>query len=510
MNSQDRISTVNRVIVRFGSVSFVNSSLGFINSLLIVHAFGVSREIEIYFAATLLVGTIDRIFSVGTTTEILIPSFLQIKEKEGLNTAMLSFSMICNWFIIGSLLITLLVVFSASLMVNLILPGFTADQIDQVADLFCLLAIFIPLKIFNGMCSVPFRALEIYTVHEKTGIVNKIVTMLLLLFLVDSMGVTILVLGIAFGVVLRTTYISYLLWDYGLKYKWLLRSDQFGVRWLFKQVYIPFIQAIGLQVSRWIELAALSLMPEGSMAIYNYVKQLYLNYYSNISKVIGSVFLTEVSTSKNRFNIDIINTYMLKVSLICTVSLSLCISVGQDFLHLLWSSNNFGATDLKLSYYLLVMFFATMLMSMVENLYLRLNVVRGDVGVQYLGSLAILTLTSGLLYFLTGMLGFAAIITVGLIKGLAHLAYSSYVNYSSNTKYFTSLTFVHVLKSMGLLLLTFASTWFIFGLLSLNNQTDSRLIVFCTLSMKSVFVVFTLFLLNRLLNVYRLSYLIKN
>ena len=355
MNSRDRISTVNRVLVRFGSVSLVNSSLGFINSLLIVHAFGVSREIEIYFAATLLVGTIDRIFSVGTTTEILIPSFLQIKEKEGLNMAMLSFSMICNWFIIGSVVVTLLVVTAASSMVDLILPGFAADQIDQVVDLFCLLAVFIPLKIFNGMCSVPFRALEIYTVHEKTGIVNKFITMSLLLFLVDSMGVNILVLGIAFGVVLRSIYISYLLWDYGLKYKLLLRSAQFGVRWLLKQVYIPFIQAIGLQVSRWVELAAFSIMPEGSLAIYNYVKQLYLNYYSNISKVIGSVFLTDVSTSEKQFNVDVIQTYMLKVSLISIASLSLCISAGQDFLHFLWSSNSFSATNLNLAYYLLVM-----------------------------------------------------------------------------------------------------------------------------------------------------------
>ena len=510
MNSRDRISTVNRVLVRFGSVSFVNSSLGFINSLLIVHAFGVSREIEIYFAATLLVGTIDRIFSVGTTTEILIPSFLQIKEKEGLNMAMLSFSMICNWFIIGSVVVTLLVVTAASSMVDLILPGFAADQIDQVVDLFCLLAVFIPLKIFNGMCSVPFRALEIYTVHEKTGIVNKFITMSLLLFLVDSMGVNILVLGIAFGVVLRSIYISYLLWDYGLKYKLLLRSAQFGVRWLLKQVYIPFIQAIGLQVSRWVELAAFSIMPEGSLAIYNYVKQLYLNYYSNISKVIGSVFLTDVSTSEKQFNVDVIQTYMLKVSLISIASLSLCISAGQDFLHFLWSSNSFSATNLNLAYYLLVMFFATMLMSLVENLYLRLNVARGDVRMQYLGSLAILTLTSSLLYFLAGALEFAAVIIVGLIKGFAHLAYSLYVNYSRNTEYFTSLTKIHLLKAVGLVLLTSVVAWFIFGLLLSGNETDSRIIVFFTLIMKSIFVVFTLFLLNRLLSVYPLSYLIKN
>ena len=65
--------------------------------------------------------------------------------------------------------------------------------------------------------------------------------------------------------------------------------------------------------------------------------------------------------------------YMLKVSLISIASLSLCISAGQDFLHFLWSSNSFSATNLNLAYYLLVMFFATMLMSLVENLYLRLN-----------------------------------------------------------------------------------------------------------------------------------------
>ena len=129
---------------------------------------------------------------------------------------------------------------------------------------------------------------------------------------------------------------------------------------------------------------------------------------------------------------------------------------------------------------------------------------------QYLGSLAILTLTSSLLYFLAGALGFTAVIIVGLIKGFAHLAYSLYVNYSRNTEYFTSLTKIHLLKAVGLVLLTSVVAWFIFGLLLSGNETDSRIIVFFTLIMKSIFVVFTLFLLNRLLSVYPLSYLIKN
>ena len=103
------------------------------------------------------------------------------------------------------------------------------------------------------MCSASLGHLK-FIPFMKTGIVNKFITMFASLFLVDSMGVNILVLGIAFGVVLRSIYISYLLWDYGLKYKLLLRSAQFGVRWLLNK-FTSFIQAIGLQVSRWVELA---------------------------------------------------------------------------------------------------------------------------------------------------------------------------------------------------------------------------------------------------------------
>ncbi len=503
-------STTNRVIAGYGGIALLNALLSIANSLLIVHTFGVSKEVEVYFAATLSLATIDRIFSVGTTTEVLIPSFIQLSEEKGQDVAMRFFSLVCNWFIIGSICVSMLAIMLAPLFLNLILPGFTTDEVGEVSDLFRMLAVFIPLKIFNGMSSIPFRALKIYTVHEKTGIVNKIVLLFLLLLFVDSMGVVVIVLGTAFGIVLRSVYIAYQLRKCDLKHKWILLSSQFEVLWIFKQISIPFVQAIGLQISRWIELAALTLMPDGTLAIYNYVKQLYLNYYSNVNKVIGSVFLTEISTSENKFNVDVIHRYMLKVSLICITSLSLCISTGQDFLHLLWSSNNFSATDLNLAYYLLVMFFATMLMSMAENLYLRLNVARGDVGIQYLGSLAILTLTSVLLYILAGILGLTAIIVVGLIKGFAHLVYSSYVSYSRNTKYFTSLTWIHLFKAAGLVLLSSVVAWFIFGLFLSGNQTDSRIIVFFTLIIKSIFVVFTLFLLNRLLSVYPLSYLIKN
>jgi peptidoglycan biosynthesis protein MviN/MurJ (putative lipid II flippase) len=505
---KSKLSDTNRAVGRLGVISLVNVLLGLANSLLIVHTFGVSREIEIYFAATISMGTVDRMFNVGSATEILIPSFLRQQEEEGKEAAMTAFSLISNWFILASTLAALAAAAAAPLLLGMILPGFEVDEVQRASDLFRILAIFIPLKVFNGMCSTPFRAQKIYTVHERTGIVNKIVLTALLLSAADSVGVVVLVGGAAFGVVLRSVYIAFLLRRNGLRYRLLLRSRRFSVYWLVRRIYIPFVQSLGLQVSRWIELAAFTLLPVGTLALYQYVKQLYLTYYSNVSKSIGTVFLTEVSAQENRHSREHMLSYMLKVSFISVFSLILCVSLGREFLQLVWASRDFGPEDLSLAYYLLILFFSTMLMSMVENLYLRSNVARDDVARQYLGSLVILTGTSILFLALSGYLGFAAVIVVGLLKCTAQLAYSAYLNYSRNPAHFVSFGWGHLLKAGLLVAVVPATVILVFDAFVHFGAGNERLLSILLVAAKGVAATGLFLLANRVLRVYDLRRLL--
>ena len=198
-----------RDIGKLGSIKFANGLLALVQSLIVVQIFGISREIEIYIAAMFSIGTIDRMFNVGSVNEILIPTYVRLKE-ESQDVAMTSFSLVNNWFFLLSFFAALVIWFSAPYFLHLILPGFNRQEIAEATSLFRTLALFIPLKIFNGMCSIPFRANKNYVVHERTGMVNKLILIAMLLTVSDTYGVKVLVFGTILGIIIRFLYILYL------------------------------------------------------------------------------------------------------------------------------------------------------------------------------------------------------------------------------------------------------------------------------------------------------------
>ena len=306
------VSKSNRTIGKISSFMLLTGLLSLVQNILTVQIFGTSREVEIYFAALVILTTIERLFNVGVINDILIPTFIKIKEKENNFTAMTSFSLINNWFILFTCIASTILYFGAPIFLTLVLPGFKNIEIQRTVEIFRIIAIFIPIRMFNGMCSIPFKANEIYTVHEKTGIINRIILIALLLIASDLYGINILITGTILGINIRFFYILFLLKKNNLQYQFLFKSDQFSAKWILGKIYIPIIQTLSLQINRWIVLGALTILPQGYLAIYRYVYQLYGQFSSIIIKSVGTVFLTEVSSKDNLYNKEWFSSFLKK------------------------------------------------------------------------------------------------------------------------------------------------------------------------------------------------------
>jgi putative peptidoglycan lipid II flippase len=505
---RNNLSETNRSIGKIGSISAVNGLLAFVKSIFVVQIFGISRDIEIYFAAIMSISTIDRLYNIGTINEIFIPTYISLRDNEKQDIAMSFFSLLTNWFLLFALLTTIVLWFSTPLFINVILPGFSDQEIQQTATLFRALVLCIPLKIFNGMCSIPFRANKIYTVHELTGIISKFILITLLLFAADSYGVKVLVLGIIIGIFIRFFYILYLFKVNDFHYTFLFKSERFPVKWLLGRICIPFFQTIGLQVNRWIVLAAFSLLPAGILAIYQYVEQLYSNFYAILIKSLKAVFLTEISTKDNLYNKDQIFSYLMKVSLSSLFTLIIAICVGKEFLQVIWESNEFNYAHISLAYILLIAFFVTMFIGLTQSLYLSLNIARGNINRQYIGTFFILLLSSLIFVYMAEEIGFYAIVFRTCFIGIAELSFAMYINYLESRETFVVYNKYHLMKAMAHGSMVILVIYVVFDLFNSNIEM-TRIALLGLTFVKALAATVVFWAINKYLKVYDFRLMIR-
>jgi len=483
--------------------------VSFIKNVITVQFFGIGREIEIYFSAMYLLTTIERLFNVGVLNDILIPSYIKIKENENDYTAMTSFSLINNWFFLVCCFVAIGLWFIAPIFLKILLSGYSPQEINETVTLFRVLTFFIPLRMFNGLCSVPFMANKIYTVHEFTGIINKLVVIVLLIVFGKVYGTKILVFGVALGMIIRFIYILYLFEKHDLKYQIILRSNQFSINWIIGKIYIPLIQTLFLQINRWILLGVFSILPHGLFAMYRYVEQIYSQISSIIIKSLGTVFLTETSTKENLYNKEWFFSFLNKNSLVYFSSSLLVILIGKDILRLFWESDQFSIEKISTAYVLLVFFIFTMFFEMLKSIYLKLDIARGLIVNQYLFSIAIMTASSIILLLTINAFGFRALIFRVLFIAILSCFSSIVINYYHNKDFFLTYKLLHILKAILHSLLVFILVQIIFNN-SFFEMGINKILIFLLMTIKTLVVLVLFILVNKLFKTYDLKLIIKS
>ena len=499
-------SKSNIQIASLGSFLFINALASFIVGILIVQIFGITKEIEIFFAANLIILTIDRLFTLGTLNEIILPKYVSLKESHSQDVAMQYLSIFLNIFLLASLIIIIILWFSSTLLLSTILVGFSEKEIFKTSELFKILLIFLPIKIFNGISAIPFRANQKYNIHERSGFLNRIVLILLLLTFNDNYGVEIIVLGTVLGICLRFIYIVFLYKKFNFKYFFIFKTNEFNPSDIIKKIRVPFLDTFAFIINWWIMLAGLTMMSGGIFAIYQYVQQLYGNFFSIIMVSLGSIFLTEISSKENLLNKKIIEDYLMKISFISFFIFPLAIIGGYEFLSIIWSSDKFQESDIFIAYILLAISFSTLLMSMTENIYQKINIARGDADIQMIGKFVIIVSTSILFLVFVEKYGLNALIIVAIFKGIALLFYSIFLCRLKNSQYFYTFNLTHIFKCILMSAATILTVYFLIDVLLaliINN-------IYLDLLLKMILGIMLFLILNKLLNIFEIKSILSN
>ena len=504
------LSSFNRNIGKLGSLMVLVGLLGVVKNIIVVQTFGTSREIEIYFASIVLFLSVERLFSIGVLNDILIPEFVKLKEEENNDVAMISFSLLNNWIILVSTLVTIILWLFAQNILNIILVGFNADEINKATYFFRLIIPCMPLRMFNGMCSVPFMANKIYTIHERTGILNKMIEIALLTSLGNTYGVEVLIYAIIIGVLIRFSFILYLFKKYNYYYKIMLRSKRFSVKWIFSKIYIPLAQTFGLQINRWILYGVLTLLPQGMLAIYQYVEKFSGQISSIFMKSFSSIFLTETSTESNLFDKNWFNSFLEKILFMYFIILIVLVCAGNDILTLLWQSDKFTTDNISLAY-MLLMFFTTMFFFQIIGMaYIKLDTARGYIAKHYISGLVMQIISSIVLVLTIEPLGFYSLIVRLLIISFTTSTLSIYFNYRNNKESFVIFSRNYIVKSFFQILITVLIIHYLSWLTPFNAVGEDKLFTLIVILVKTFTSLILFATVNRYIKVHNIKSILKS
>lgn len=290
-----RRKSVNRNIfvaaLTVGSLTMIVKVVATFKEILVANWFGAGDEIDAFLIAYLLaffaVTVIAESFNVA-----LLPTFIQVREKEGLDAAQKLFSSAMLVALILLVIVSILLVLTARYTLSVLGSGFDADKQKITQDLFYML---IPILTLRGLSSIWGAILNADEHFALAAISPLLVPMFTLVALMFKRSVEMMAVGTVIGFALETLLLAVHLWRRGFS----LWPAWNGISPELRQVaaqYGPMVAAAFLMSSTGlIDQSMAAALGSGSVASLTYANRI-VSVVLNIGSIaLGTAVLPHFS-----------------------------------------------------------------------------------------------------------------------------------------------------------------------------------------------------------------------
>jgi putative peptidoglycan lipid II flippase len=264
--------SINRQIL--GSIVTIALGTGLVKvatlakELFVAWKFGTGDDLDAFLVAFIVPSFVVSIVA-SSFNAAMIPTYIQVREKEGIKIAQKLFSGVTVWSLGLLVITTILIVVAAPIYLPWIAAGFSAEKLDLT---FKLLYAISPFVLFCGISttwSAVLSAGEHFALVAISPIIFPTITIVFLL-LFNSWGVFNLVSGILAGTLLELFFLGLLLHRQGIS----LLPKWYGFDTHLRQVanqYIPMIAGASLMNSTGlVDQSMAAMLSPGSVAALNY------------------------------------------------------------------------------------------------------------------------------------------------------------------------------------------------------------------------------------------------
>ena len=319
-----------------------NVIVSFANSLLIAYYFGVSRELEIYFAGTTLFQLTQKLSHSGFLGEVFIPYLIKFNDT---NDYQYFVNSLINILVVFSVLLVLLLFLLASPLMHILIPGFSEVEISRATNFYKIVLPLLVITILNSFLGAILQARRKFGISEFSVFWGQLLGLLIFILFVSNFGILALLTSFIITPIIQFLLCSFFLKDIFRKYKLEIKWKEKNVRESISKI-IPFIgYTLVTQGVSFAMTSIVSFLPQGSLAILKYAQQMFSKISLISTGPIVTVSFVEFSEAIKRSLTDYMVSF--KKIFISSISLSLLITAlfiiaGQELITLLFAHGRFN------------------------------------------------------------------------------------------------------------------------------------------------------------------------
>lgn len=315
--------------------------------LVVAWRFGAGEALDAFFIA-LIVPSFIFVVVAESINAALIPTYIRVREQEGLEVAQRLFSGVVVWSSALLGIITILMIATAPLYLPWLAGGFRPQKLDLTFHLICTIAPVVPLSGIVVIWGAVLNAGERFALAAISPAVTALITILLLLANKDW-GIFALAIGLVCGTLLEMILLGAALKQQGIS----LRPKWYGFDSHLRQVvsqYAPMSAGAFLMCSTsLVDQSMAAMLSPGSVAALNYGNKVIALPISLIATAVSTAvipYFSEMVADRNWLGVrDTMKRYLWLV-VITTVPVTVVLFLfSQPIIEVLLQRGSFTAQD---------------------------------------------------------------------------------------------------------------------------------------------------------------------
>ena len=275
-------------------LSLVNKGLGFIKSMTIASVFGATIQTDAYYVAEGLMQNALIPISEAVAVSFL-PIYITIKEKNKEEAHKFTSRTITDIFLLALVLSGILYVV-APMLLKLMLPSYTADQVAMSVYYFRILIWGMCFYMSNQLLQSLLNAEKQYGFSSFTAMMNNLILTAAVLLMGHRFGLSAMAMAVPFSYIAQYLFLQIRSRDYGrltFRYGW---RDSRIWKLCLQAAPIFFGNAI-CELNQLVDKSLLSGMETGSVTAVSYASVLYQFASNLISIPMTTIIYTELAES---------------------------------------------------------------------------------------------------------------------------------------------------------------------------------------------------------------------